>query len=94
MSKGSGVAGSIVSVVVGVILILAGAALMASSIGADSSLLLLLAGIAVAAAGAVLVGTNLRRGIAGDTSQLCPGCMDPIVPGTDRCPNCGHVFTS
>jgi hypothetical protein len=92
MADGPGAARAVVSVVAGVVLILVGAAIIVSSMGADRSLLLLLAGIAVAAGGAVLVGGNLRKGLVGDRSETCPGCMDPIVPGADRCPNCGHVY--
>lgn len=92
MSNGSGTVGAVVAIVMGVILVLAGAALMVSSIGGDASLLFLIGGIAVAAAGAMLIGGNLRRGLAGDRSEVCPGCMDPIVPGAEKCPNCGHVY--
>ena len=94
MAQGSGAGRAIVATVGGVVLILAGAALIVSSIDADSSLLRLVAGIVVAVAGAVLVGGNLRRGLVGDRSQTCPGCGDPIVSGAEKCPNCGHVFTS
>jgi hypothetical protein len=92
MADGPSAARAVVSVVAGVVLILVGAAIAVSSTGADRSLLLLLAGIAVAAVGAVLVGGNLRKGLVGDRSETCSGCMDPIVPGADRCPNCGHVY--
>lgn len=92
MSNGSSAARAVVSIVVGVILILAGAAMIASAMGAELSLLMLIAGIAVAGMGAVLVGGNLRKGLLGDRTETCPGCMDPIVPGADRCPNCGHVY--
>lgn len=92
MADGPGVARSVVSIVAGVVLILVGAAVIVSSMGADLSMLLLLVGIVIAVAGAVLVGGNLRKGLAGDRSQTCPGCMDPIVADADRCPNCGHVY--
>jgi hypothetical protein len=92
MSSGSRAARAVVSIVVGVILILAGAAAIVAAVGADFSLLLLLAGVAVAVVGAVLVAGNLREGLVGDRSETCPGCLDPIVPGADRCPNCGRVY--
>ena len=92
MSSGSSAARAIVSIVVGVVLILVGAAVIVSAMDADLSFLMLLAGIVIAVVGAVLVAGNLRKGLVGDRSETCPGCMDPIVPGADRCPNCGHVY--
>ncbi len=94
MGNGTSAARAIVSIVVGVILILAGAAVIVAAMGSDFSLLMLLAGIAVAVVGAVLVAGNLRKGLVGGRSETCPGCLDPIVPGADRCPNCGRVYGS
>lgn len=94
MSTLSSAAKAIVGIVAGIVLISAGAALMALAGGGDAMLLLMSGGIAVAVAGAVVAGGSLRRLMRGDRSRLCPSCMDPVVPAATSCPNCGHVYAS